>query len=512
MSSNELIFILIAVILLIAVGILIFLLIGARTQAKADEANREALKSLNDDLKNKLKTVEKSQQELTKANFFLEQQLTAVNNRYNEYSAKFQGVISVDEERSRILEEIGQLHEKHAEFIQQYNDDYDKKKVEAYQIEQQITQLQKEFALLDEAANLQSFAFYTPRYGFDSSSRYQIELDRIRRTQKEMISNKTAAICSAEWTINGSRAEGRKQSNQILKLVLRAFNGESDAAIAKVRYNNVHVMEARILKAFDMLNSLITVQQAEITRNYLNSKLEELYLVHEYNEKIQEEKEEQRRIKEQMREEEVARREIEKALQETERDESRYAEALRKAREEVEKSVGEKQAKYLAQIETLQQKLAEVQANKERAISRAQMTRSGHVYVISNVGSFGEDVYKIGMTRRLEPMDRVNELGDASVPFKFDVHAIIYCEDAPTLENKLHRKFENRRINLVNSRREFFRVSINEIANAVREFHGEIDFTMLAEAKEYRLTLARLSENQNQITLLDNSDILEINP
>jgi hypothetical protein len=498
MPSNELTFIIISAILLIAVIILILLLIKLKNRLAETETNLNALQNVYDDTKNKLTNVEKSQQELAQNNLLLEQQLTAVSNRYNEYSAKFQDIISVDTERSRILLEIGQLHEKHERFIKQYNDDYDKKKVEAYQIEQQIEQLQKEFALLDEAANLQSFAFYTPRYGFESSSRYQIELDRIRRTQKQMISGKTAAICSAEWTVNGSRAEGRKQSNQILKLVLRAFNGESDAAIAKVKYSNVSVMQSRILKAFDMLNSLISVQQAEITRPYLNSKLEELYLVFEYQEKLQQEKEEQRRIKEQMREEEIARREIEKALQETEREETHYEEALRRAREEVETSVGEKQAKFLAQIEALQQKLAEVQANKERAISRAQLTRSGHVYVISNIGSFGENVYKIGMTRRLEPMDRVNELGDASVPFKFDVHAIIYCEDAPTLENQLHHKFESRRMNLVNSRREFFRVSLDEITQAVKECHGEIEFTLLAEAKEYRQTLAYLTEKQQQ--------------
>lgn len=132
---------------------------------------------------------------------------------------------------------------------------------------------------------------------------------------------------------------------------------------------------------------------------------------------------------------------------------------------------------------------------QERAISRAQMTRSGHVYVISNVGSFGEDVYKIGMTRRLDPMDRVRELGDASVPFRFDVHAIIYSEDAPTLENKLHKKFHHRRVNYINHRREFFRVSLDEITKAVHEYHGEIEFTLLAEADEYRKTVAFFKEN-----------------
>lgn len=431
-------------------------------------------------------------------NVDLKKRVTEAEKKYEESVSRFKGVIDADEERKRVMREIESLQQQQQESSLKYEEDYKVKQSEVARLEQLIFDLRQEFARLDETANLQSFGFYTPRYGFETSTHYQLELERIRKAQKQMISDKTAAVCTTEWTVNGNRVEGRKQVNQTLKLVLRAFNGESDAAIAKVKYNNVNVMEARINKAFEAINKLITVQMSYISPAYLNLKLEELYLVHEYQEKLQQEKEEQRRIKEQMREEEIARREIEKALQDAEREEARYAEALRKAREEVEKAVGEKQAKLLAQIELLQQKLDEVHANKERAISRAQMTRSGHVYVISNVGSFGEDVYKIGMTRRLEPMDRVNELGDASVPFRFDVHAIIYCEDAPALENKLHRKFEQHRINLMNNRKEFFRVSIDEIAQAVREFHGDIEFTLLAEAKEYRQTLAYLEVQEKQ--------------
>jgi hypothetical protein len=328
-----------------------------------------------------------------------------------------------------------------------------------------------------------------------------------------MVTSKTAAISNIDWEVNGSKTEGRKLINQTLKLILRAFNGECDAAIAKVKYNNVNVMEARITKAFDALNKLVETQWCYISPDYRNSKLEELYLVHEYQEKLQEEKEEQRRIREEMREEEIARREIEKALQDAAREETRYEEALRKAREEVERAVGDKQAKLLSQIELLEQRLAEAQANRERAISRAQMTRSGHVYVISNVGSFGDNVYKIGMTRRLDPMDRVRELGDASVPFKFDVHAVIFSEDAPTLENQLHRKFHARRVNQVNYRREFFHVTLDEIAQAVHEFHGQIEFTLLAEAEEYRKTLSFLEESKKANFVMpefQESDLLEI--
>jgi hypothetical protein len=361
-------------------------------------------------------------------------------------------------------------------------------------LQTQIAILRAEFAALDEESNLQTFGFYKPRYSFAEARQYQERLELVLAGQKEMLRAKSAAVCASEWLVNGSKVEGRKQTNQTLKLMLRAFNGESDAAVAKVRYNNVHVMEARMKKAFDVINSLAEVQQCRIVDAYLQLKLQELYLSHEYEDKLQAEKEEQRRIREQMRDEEIAQRELERAQAEAEREELRYEQALAKAREEVESAAGAKQERLNQKIEELQQRLAEAHSNKERAIARAQMTRSGHVYVISNIGSFGEHVYKIGMTRRLDPMDRIRELGDASVPFHFDVHAIIYSDDAPALECELHRAFDRHRVNLVNERKEFFRVPIEHIANTVREQRGEIAITLRAEAAEYRKTQALLAE------------------
>src|SRR5439155_7406688 len=361
------------------------------------------------------------------------------------FRERFRGVTDAEAERKRVLSEVeaatASLH------------DYQK---QTQDLETAIHALKTEFAALDEEANLRSFGFYKPRYDFAESSRYQTELDTIRQSQRSMLTAKTAATCAIEWTVNGSKAEGRKSTNHTLKLMLRAFNGESDAAVAKVKYSNVQVMEARIQKAFQAINQLGEVQRCHIADAYLDLRLKELYLVHEYEEKLQEEKEEQRAIRERMREEEIAQREIEKARQEAEQEEQRYQEALEKARLEAEKAVGEKQGKLQDQIQELERRLAEAQANKERAVARAQMTRSGHVYVISNVGSFGEDIYKIGLTRRLDPLERILELGDAAVPFRFDVHAVIFSEDAPALESTLHTVFADRAVNLVNPRKEFF--------------------------------------------------------
>jgi hypothetical protein len=293
-------------------------------------------------------------------------------------------------------------------------------------------------------------------------------------------------------------------TNNFLKLVLRAFNGECDAAVMKVKYNNIQTMENRINKCYEDLNKLSQTTNCEITSQFLDLKLRELWLTHEYQEMKFEEQEEQRIIRERMREEEKALREFEKAKQDAEKEERRYQEALEKARRELESATGKTQEKLQDQIEDLQKKLSEAEANK-RAISQAQQTKSGHVYIISNIGSFGENVYKIGMTRRLEPMDRVKELGDASVPFPFDVHAMISCQNAPELESHLHKYFDNRRMNKTNQRKEFFRISLEEILQSVQGLDrergiskSEVRFTKVAEASEYRKTLAKERELQHQ--------------
>ena len=357
--------------------------------------------------------------------------------------------------------------------------------------------LEKEISLLEEDQSLQEFGFYKPKYYYETSEKYKEEIEKINYIQKEMIKNKTAAICTTEWTVDGSRAKGKKQTDNTLKLMLRAFNGESDSAIAKVKYSNVNVMKNRIIKSFQTVNKLNETNHCYIVNEFLDLKLKELELNYEMADKVQQEKEEQRRIKEQMREEEKAQREFEKAQEEARKEEERSQIALKKAEEKLKTAHGEQLNKLNAQIEKLKADLLQAQQNKERATSMAQLTKSGHVYVISNIGSFGENVYKIGMTRRLEPMDRVRELGDASVPFNFDVHAMIFSENAPELENILHKEFYNNRVNKINDRREFFRVSLNEIKKVAEKYNVKAEFTMIAEAEQYRQTLALENEEKD---------------
>ncbi len=204
------------------------------------------------------------------------------------------------------------------------------------------------------------------------------------------------------------------------------------------------------------------------------------------------EREEQARIKAQIREEQMRQKEIDRELKQLEREREAIKTALAKA-------LADAKDQHSEEVERLKARLAESEAKSQRAISQAQLTKSGHVYVISNIGSFGEGVFKVGMTRRLEPLDRVKELGDASVPFPFDVHAMISCNDAPSLENALHRTLHKTRINKTNPRKEFFKADIETIFQIVKEHHGEIDYLVDAEALQYRQSISMSDEDQEFI-------------
>jgi DNA repair exonuclease SbcCD ATPase subunit len=420
--------------------------------------------------------------------------------RLEESDRKYGGLISREDTTRQLDIQIISLKEKIKQLNQQAQSD-------EQELSTKILLLRKKLQGLEEQEFFESFGFYDSKYNFQESVIYKQRLDQIRAQQKQIIKDKKAAVCLTEWSVGGSVKEGKKMTDNFIKLVLRAFNGECDASVMKVKYNNVQTMENRVRKTYEDLNKLSQTTHCDITSSYLNLKLQELWLTHEYQEKKYQEQEEQRIIREQMREEEKALRELEKIQQDAEREERRYQDALAKARLEVESATGKAQEKLFSQIEELQKRLTEAEVNKERAISQAQLTKSGHVYIISNIGSFGEDVYKIGMTRRLEPTDRVKELSSASVPFPFDVHAMIFCNNAPELESRLHKRLEDSRMNKENLRKEFFRVSIDEIVRVVRETDAElkigsseITFTKIAEAADYRKTLAR-ERNDKVITV-----------
>jgi hypothetical protein len=231
-------------------------------------------------------------------------------------------------------------------------------------------------------------------------------------------------------------------------------------------------------------------REAQITEEFLTARLEELKWAAVVQLLKHEEQEEQRRLREQVREEEKAKREFERAIKESAREEDALRKAMARAEMEIAVATAEQKAKFEEQLRELTAKLQEAEDRNKRAISMAQQTKKGNVYVISNLGSFGENVFKIGLTRRLEPLDRIRELGDSSVPFEFDVHALIMCDDAPALERKLHRHFVLRQVNKVNHRKEFFRAPLVEIRKEIESLGLECKWTMAAEAREYRESLS----------------------
>jgi len=359
------------------------------------------------------------------------------------------------------------------------------------ELKQQIADKNSELIILDDEILLQSFGLYKPRYELQTSDQYRVRLDLIRERQSQMVKSGGAAQCPATWTVNDSRKEGERMIRDYTKLIVRSFNNECDASITNLKFNNIQSIEKKITKAYDALNKLAQRMQIAITAAYLNLKLEELYLCYEYQLKKQQEKEEQRRMREQMREEAKLMKEIEEAKLRIEKEEKHFSNALDAISERIQKVETDSEKIALEDERTkLQEEMAKLQKNKLDIQYREQNTRAGYVYVISNIGSFGENVYKIGVTRRLEPQERIDELGDASVPFRYDVHVMIFSDDAPALENALHKAFEQGRLNKINLRREFFRASLQDIESVVKtHFSKPVEFTRLAEASEFRQSL-----------------------
>lgn len=343
-----------------------------------------------------------------------------------------------------------------------------------------------QLAIYDERLSFAELGIYEPHFDFDTSEKFKAAIEDAREDQKRMVTNKTAVVCDKNWTVDGSAAKGKVMTDRNIRLTLRAFNSECDAAISNVRWNNANAMEKRVTNARVQIDKANASNSVTISDRYLYLKLKELRLTHEQKEKIKQEREERSEMARAAREEQKLLREMEEA----EREEAKYQKLLEKAQKEAAGAVGAKQDQLLEQVDLLSAQLAEAHAKVERAQAMAERTKTGYVYIISNIGSFGPDFVKIGLTRRLDPVDRVRELGDASVPFFFDTHAIIYSEDAPALERALHSEFAKTRVNATNFRKEFFRCSLDEVETAVAKLAPQATFFKDIEAQEYHETLA----------------------
>lgn len=317
------------------------------------------------------------------------------------------------------------------------------------------------------------------------------KLTLLKNEEQQAIKN-SGVLCIAS-------GRSKKELNNNIKQILRCFNAECDNALMNLSVKNVDTVRNKISKSFDSLNKIFEVNGVQMNGTLLEYKLEELNLIYTYEQKKEQEREQQRAIKEQMIEEEKVRKEIEKQKAKIEKDQAQCSNEINKLMSYLQKTqVDIEKQLYIDKIRELESKLKQLEDDKSNVLEREANARAGYVYVISNIGSFGDDVYKIGMTRRLEPMDRIKELSSASVPFEFDVHAMIFSDDAPALESALHQRFEKQSVNRVNLRKEFFKVSLDEIESVVKEqYNNTATFTRIPVAKEYRETLDILKREQN---------------
>ena len=390
----------------------------------------------------------------------------------------------IDEATASIAERKQELERQ----VKSLKEDLDFNKNRLKSIEDDLRIKKSSLIELNEKVLLQNVSLYEPMYDFVNSDRYKEELDKIRNRQKTLIKDGSAISGNTNWVVNGSTAEGQKMVRDASKLLLRAFNGECEHLTGKVKYNNFDSYKKRIESAKATIDKLGQTMNINISYEYFELKIKELHLAFEYQQMKQKEKEEQRMLREQLREEAKLKKEIEEARRKIKKEQTHYQNAIFAIKEKIAS------AKTSDDKEIFEQKLSELEeqaAQVEKHIAdidyRESNQKAGYVYVISNIGSFGEGVYKIGMTRRLEPMDRVRELGDASVPFGFDVHAMIFSDNAPKLEAAIHSAFEDKKVNMINTRREFFRVSLDEIKDVIKNnFDGSVDFVETADAEQFR--------------------------
>ena len=357
---------------------------------------------------------------------------------------------------------------------------------EKFSLEKKINKLKDEYTTYEDYSE---FGMPTKFYNFETSQIYKEHMAEIVKEQKKLIKCGEAFWFNESYTLNGSAKKGHDYLKNQAKLLLRAFNGECETLFNSINYNNITNIEVKIEKSFLQINKL-GKDLAFITERFKNLKIIEARLISDYKIVKQEEKEEQQRIREQMKEEAKLQKELEEAQSSINKEKKRFTLEMEKLKKQLQKANEEEISALKNKIQELENGLEKVKQDEIDLENRKNSTRAGYVYIISNIGSFGENIYKIGMTRRLDPQIRVDELGSASVPFKFDVHAFIFSEDAFELESKLHNHFNDYRVNKVNTKKEFFNVTLEEIENYVRTLDGTVKFTKTATADEYRASLS----------------------
>jgi uncharacterized coiled-coil DUF342 family protein len=400
--------------------------------------------------------------ELSAAVVPLRAETTAMNTQRTQMAPMQAEVQQLQQRRDALSAEIVRLQQLVAE-------------IPGLRVEQ--AQLSAQLVETRETAILQEAGIYQYRHPLDDAIAYKAKLAGVQARIKDAVRAGTAVKGATNWTVNGSARDGAKMVREFSKLMLRAYNNEADNAVRSMKPYTLDSSVARLQKARETITRLGGTMNIMVTDPYHRLRVQELELTADYLAKVAEQKEREREERARLREEQIARREYEREQERLRKELTHYQTAVTALRVRGDDD-------GTAQAEA---KLTEIQDAIDGITRRAANIRAGHVYVISNIGAFGENIVKIGMTRRLDPMDRVRELGDASVPFRYDVHAMVFSDDAVGLETHLHHQLADRRLNLVNMRREFFRARPTDVRDIITRLDASIvEWIDEPEALEWR--------------------------
>lgn len=353
-------------------------------------------------------------------------------------------------------------------------------------LETQLKDLQLQLLASQDAEVMQEVGIYNFQHPLDNSVEYKEKLDQIKESVKQFVKNGAAVTAITTWTVNGSQAEGKKMVNEVSKLMLRAYIAEADNCIRSLKPSNRESMIERLTKTKGAIAKLGRAMQIQISEEFHQLKITEIRATSDFLMKKEAEKEEEKENRARLREEEKVAKEIAAQREKMEKERTKLLGALSKIQSS---DSGVHDEKRIAGIEEMKKTLEEIESGLAGLTEREANVKSGHVYVISNWGAFGKQTIKIGMTRRLDPEERVKELSDASVPFRYGIHALFYSKDAQGLEAALHKRFDHKRVNLVNNRKEFFFVSPGEVRDALIELDGHVlEFNESPDNEEFMLS------------------------
>lgn len=385
------------------------------------------------------------------------------------------------------LAELNDKIERQNNIINSNNQNINQYHAKINQLQSIIDDKNRQLHAFDDEFLVQEFGLYEPKFAFANSTQFKDALKQCRAQQKELIKQFNAEAKQTAWTVNGKHSEGKKMVGQIARLLMEAFNGECDEIVRKVTYSNINKSLERIDKIAENVNKNCQVVGISIPPRYIALKKNEVQLAFEFSQQKEEEKERLRILRAEAAEQKRVEREIEEKRKKLDKERKQYSSAYEKIQRRIETNADDKD--LLDKAADLKQHLDDIDKAVKDVDYRAANQKAGFVYIISNVGSFGEGVYKIGMTRRLDPDERIKELSGASVPFGFDIHAMIFSDDAPKLEAALHNAFDDKKVNIVNQRKEFFRVSLQEIEDVVKaNYDKTVEFTEAAPAEQYRIS------------------------